>query len=218
MASQTQRSRVADQLLQDIRDGVYPLSQKLPSERQLAEAFGVSRPVVREALGMLSSLDIVDIQVGRGAYVVANDVAPPRADQTRSWVDVNDAREALEMGALRLAANRARRSEKALVRAKLRALEEQVLAQAETATADHELHQAIVSAARSPVILDLWTDMADRIMQTIRLSPRGRVMSREIFQQHVVLASGVLDGNLDAALEISGEMHENNRAFLRSIS
>ena len=45
-----------DQLLQQITQGVYPENCRLPSEFDLCAAFGVSRPVVREALFRLLSL------------------------------------------------------------------------------------------------------------------------------------------------------------------
>src|SRR5690606_36051688 len=41
----------------------------LPSERQLCEAFGVSRVSVREALAGLEAVGMVEIQHGRGAVV-----------------------------------------------------------------------------------------------------------------------------------------------------
>lgn len=217
MRSTTQRSRVADRLLQDIRDGRYAVSEKLPSERQLAEAFGVSRPVVREALMMLSSLDVVDIQVGRGAFVVANDVGPQPGEKKRSLIDVTDVREALETGALRMSATRARRQEKAAVRAALDSLSSQVARGEETAADDLALHRSIVAAARSPILLQLWTNLTDEIAQTIRLSPHGRAMSEEILEQHRVLANGILVGELDAALVVCAELHEDNRRFLRGL-
>ena len=42
--------QIADQLRQLIDDGEYPVGSRLPTERELAEQLGVSRPTVREAL------------------------------------------------------------------------------------------------------------------------------------------------------------------------
>ncbi|MGR6439110.1 winged helix-turn-helix domain-containing protein [Proteus mirabilis] len=39
------------QIKQNIYDGTYPIGEKLPSENVLADAFGVSRVPIREALG-----------------------------------------------------------------------------------------------------------------------------------------------------------------------
>jgi DNA-binding FadR family transcriptional regulator len=61
--------QIADQLRQLIDDGEYPVGGRLPSERELAEALGVSRPSVREALIALEVEGRVRINVGSGIYV-----------------------------------------------------------------------------------------------------------------------------------------------------
>jgi GntR family transcriptional repressor for pyruvate dehydrogenase complex len=43
---------------------------RLPPERDLAQRFGVSRPMVSQALRMLSLMGLVDIRQGSGAYVL----------------------------------------------------------------------------------------------------------------------------------------------------
>lgn len=43
--------------------------EKLASERQLAERYGVSRPVVREVLRRLQERGLIIVQPGRGSYV-----------------------------------------------------------------------------------------------------------------------------------------------------
>lgn len=212
----TQRARVADDLLREIREGVHPVGAKLPSERQLAETYGVSRPVVREALGMLSMLDVIDIQMGRGAFVVNADVS---TEQTAEYglIDVVDAREAIEAGALRLAAVRADEGEKEAVRAALDALERAVRLSEDTSAADLELHRSIVRAARSPLLQKLWDDINDEIAQTIRVSPHGRAMSQAILADHRALAQGVVEGELAGALAATRVLYDHHRDFLRSL-
>src|SRR5579875_222637 len=45
--------QVAGHLIKAIEDGRFPVGSRLPTEAQLAEQFGVSRPSVREALSCL---------------------------------------------------------------------------------------------------------------------------------------------------------------------
>lgn len=61
---------VYDRLLQDIIDGVYPSSTRLPSEATLAKACGVSRPVLRNALARLRDDGIISTRQGSGNYVL----------------------------------------------------------------------------------------------------------------------------------------------------
>jgi GntR family transcriptional repressor for pyruvate dehydrogenase complex len=52
-----------------IKDGVWSPGDMLPSERELAQRFGVSRGSVREALRLLEATGLVTIRQGEGARV-----------------------------------------------------------------------------------------------------------------------------------------------------
>lgn len=60
---------VYDQILSEVIDGELAPGASLPSERQLAEVLGVSRPVVREALKRMTHAGLVEIRQG-GATTV----------------------------------------------------------------------------------------------------------------------------------------------------
>jgi DNA-binding FadR family transcriptional regulator len=60
---------VKAQLLQAIRRGDYRAGDPLPSERELSEAFGVSRVSVREAIRSLEAIGMVEVFHGRGSFV-----------------------------------------------------------------------------------------------------------------------------------------------------
>lgn len=61
--------RVASILLRSIIKGEYPVGVRLPTERSLAQSFGVNRSTIREALKRLESLDVIEIRHGDGVYV-----------------------------------------------------------------------------------------------------------------------------------------------------
>ncbi|MBC7220666.1 FadR family transcriptional regulator [Candidatus Bipolaricaulota bacterium] len=65
--------RVLDWVIDSIRSGKHGEGSRLPTERELADWCGVSRASVREALSILSALDIVDRRVGDGTYVKSCD-------------------------------------------------------------------------------------------------------------------------------------------------
>jgi len=52
-------TQIAEQIRSAILAGEYIPGDKLPSERELADIFGVSRPSVREALNMLASAGLI---------------------------------------------------------------------------------------------------------------------------------------------------------------
>src|SRR6478752_5931237 len=63
------RATLSAALEANIVSGRLAAGEKLPSERQLAVHYGVSRPIVREALRTLVERDLVVIRPGRGSYV-----------------------------------------------------------------------------------------------------------------------------------------------------
>ncbi|WP_106476457.1 FadR/GntR family transcriptional regulator [Phytohalomonas tamaricis] len=71
-AIRTQRlyRQIADQLRQLIERGEFPPGTLLPPERELAQALGVSRASVREALIALEVVGQVEVRVGHGVVVL----------------------------------------------------------------------------------------------------------------------------------------------------
>lgn len=67
--------RVAQQLFEVVRSGRIKPGEKLPSERDLGEEFGVSRTVIREAVRSLRAKGVLDVRSGSGVTVAAPDPA-----------------------------------------------------------------------------------------------------------------------------------------------
>jgi DNA-binding FadR family transcriptional regulator len=71
-------ARIAEQILAKIETGEFAVGDKLPPEMQLAKAFGVSRPSVREALGALQFVGYIESVRGSGNRVVRSTPASTR--------------------------------------------------------------------------------------------------------------------------------------------
>jgi GntR family transcriptional repressor for pyruvate dehydrogenase complex len=97
---------VREQILEMIKSGELKLGDRLPAEIELARAFGVSRPVVREALGSLRALGLVQSETGRGTYV--SSARPPLILGNYSVRELHEVRCFLEIPTARLAAERCR--------------------------------------------------------------------------------------------------------------
>jgi len=82
--------RLADSIAADIEAGKYKVGERLPTERELAEAFGVSRPTLREGLIALEMLGMIEARHGLGIYV------------TRAQMPVTAATYDFEIGAFEL--------------------------------------------------------------------------------------------------------------------
>ena len=71
---------VAEKIARSIAAGEYLPGQRLPAERDLAHAFEVSRPTIREAVIALEIDGLVEVRVGAGVFVLS---ATPNAEATR---------------------------------------------------------------------------------------------------------------------------------------
>ena len=68
------REYVASQIMEAIRNGTFKVGDKLPSEQAMAESIGVSRPSIREALGALRIVGIIETINGVGTVVKKDNV------------------------------------------------------------------------------------------------------------------------------------------------
>jgi len=79
---------VARQLQKMIRSGELSVSERLPSQRDLSERLGVSRPSLREALMTLETLGLIRTYPGRGTFVA--DPQDHEAAGDTEWRYAND--------------------------------------------------------------------------------------------------------------------------------
>jgi len=110
---QTPSTELTRHLLQFLLSGDVAPGQKIPSERQLAEALGVGRSGVREAIKSLSLLGLLDVRQGDGTYMVGStsNLLPEVIEWglllgERSLLDLVEVREHLEVFIAGLAAER----------------------------------------------------------------------------------------------------------------
>jgi len=61
--------QVYNQLKENLINGTWKVGEKIPSENELAAAFGTSRVTVRQALSKLTTLGLIETRLGEGSYV-----------------------------------------------------------------------------------------------------------------------------------------------------
>lgn len=105
MADQKLYFKVANQILELIDSGIFPPGSRLPSERNLALRFDVSRASVREAEISLQAQGRVEIKVGSGAYVLGGSGPLGRGFPKVGPFELTEARSLIESEAAALAAS-----------------------------------------------------------------------------------------------------------------
>jgi DNA-binding FadR family transcriptional regulator len=188
---------VAGKVEEAIIAGVFAVGSQLPSEQQLADQFGVSRNVVREAFKFLKERGLIEILNGSGAYV-----RQPSGSATSNALDrylrligadtdiaaLYEARRTLEGANARLAAQRATIGDLNQLSECLRRMTEHAGAIDKWAEADLDFHLGIARATQNPFLGVLLHPLVDRIRGVIAegyLVPgavaRGLDAHRQIF-------------------------------------
>lgn len=159
---------IADQVVEQINSGAFAVGDKLPSERVMAERFGVSRNVIREAIRGLEEKGFVQVQAGRGAYICKPDsrkLSQNLSDVVRSSEaspkEILDAREVFETAIAATAAARACPATIEPLRLLLQQMEKADVSPTQFAVLDQEFHLAMARCAQNPVL----TLLADSIYQ-----------------------------------------------------
>ncbi|NMA21597.1 MAG: FadR family transcriptional regulator [Lentisphaerae bacterium] len=108
---QSLRTQVYTQLKEKILNEQWEVGEKLPSEAELCESFGVSRVTVRAALQQLEILGLVETRHGEGTYVceysalkTLNTLHPlPPINRHKDLISVLEYRQIVEKGTIKLA-------------------------------------------------------------------------------------------------------------------
>jgi len=152
---------IVNQIMKHVETGKLKTGDQLPSERELCKIFGVGRSSVREAIRALVVSGNLEVIQGKGTFLrdVSNVVDQLAVlENTLSVVpilDLMEAREILEIKAVRLAADRVDRADIQRIQAainKMAASHEDIRLFYE---ADMEFHIALAGAADNMVISEM---------------------------------------------------------------
>jgi GntR family transcriptional regulator, transcriptional repressor for pyruvate dehydrogenase complex len=149
---------------QRILSGELRPNDPLPTERELAQQFSVSRTAVREAIKALEQAGLVTVRQGRGVTVAAASQARVadsiarflRVENGPMWALV-ELRSILETEIAALAAQRRTADDLARLTALVERMDQLVAAPTEYVETDLEFHRALVASAHNPlfdVVLD----------------------------------------------------------------
>ncbi len=173
-------TKLADQLYEAILSTIVgdklPEGHKLPSETELASAFGVSRPIVREALSRLRADSVVISRRGSGSYVQRR---PSRQFLTLAPIGgiaelmrCFEFRIALEGEAVAIAAARRTDKDLAEIKAALDDLEKVIKMKDVGVKADIRFHNAIAAATRNHIFTGTMKALSDKIFSGMNVARR----------------------------------------------
>lgn len=148
--------QVAAAIAEGVAAGRYRPGQRLPSERDLAEEFGVSRPTIREAMLALEIRGMVEARHGSGIYVADAPPDPaPAPELDIGAFELTEARALFEPEAAALAAATISDEELDRLEEILADMVEENAAEAKGEQADRRFHVAIAEATRNAAIVSV---------------------------------------------------------------
>ena len=135
-----------------IKEGEFPVGSRLPTERELAERFQVSRPTIREAIIALEAKEEVSVKPSSGVYVLGNNLINDDFSHEITAFELLEARVVLEGEAAALAARMIQPEEVDELRKALRKIELEDVKDTSSSGADRQFHNVIAQATHNRVV------------------------------------------------------------------
>jgi GntR family transcriptional repressor for pyruvate dehydrogenase complex len=181
--------RLAERLARQIQSGQLSPGDRLPTEQALAQAHGVSRTVVREAVHQLKSRGMLRSRQGLGVFVASATQRPLDFDtgvlaSMDAVVHVREVRRALEGEIAALAAERATRAQVSALRTALREIDRTVAAGGDGVAEDMAFHRALADATGNPQFGRLMEFLAQYLHDAMRVT-RANEARRQDFMESV---------------------------------
>jgi DNA-binding FadR family transcriptional regulator len=165
--------QVSAQMRQRITDGTWPIAGRIPTEPELIDIFDAGRNTIREAVSSLVHAGLLERRQGSGTYVIAASelaTALQRQFAGARQRDVLEVRQALEIVAAALAAQRRSEEDVDRLRVLLNRRSEAVLAGDldSMVQRDMELHRFIARCSGNQVLGELYDSVLDAVAENIR--------------------------------------------------
>jgi GntR family transcriptional regulator, transcriptional repressor for pyruvate dehydrogenase complex len=223
--------RVANQLLEMIAAQQVRPGDRLPPEREIGEALGVSRTVVREAIRALSGKGVLSIKSGSGVVVTqigTDSVAEAMrlfidtrggyvADGPFSYDKIHEVREMLEVRVAGVAAERATDDDLEELRAAFRDMTEAADSPELSSIKDVEFHRTIAKLTHNDLYM-IMLDSIGHVLLQIREETLGKRDRRhDALGFHRRILEAIERGDAEGARKAMADHLEDSANVWRSI-
>jgi len=202
--------KVASQLKKAISDGIFRAGDRLPSERELAEQMGVSRPSIREAIQQLELQGIVEIVHGGGTVVkniTEREIQKPMeifiGDDKQRVLELTEVRSYMEPLAARQAATNRTEEELERIRYYLEEMEQDFEKGLIRYEIDFQFHTEIAAAAHNMIFLHLMSSIYQLINYSIKIHREQMFVSKEaqerVLNHHLRVFKAIQNKDPEAA-------------------
>lgn len=207
--------RVMERMKELIASGQFKVHDKLPTEQELANMFGIARNSVREAVKIFHYLGVLESQTGRGTYVCDRGKISSEALTwsillgENDFVELIQLREALEQFGLRSLVESYRQNPESAggVMAELEKVIEDIKAAVEQQDlealiqADYRFHGAIIAASNNSLFTAIYRTLRAFMHEEIKKSLQNVNIQKSI-REHKEFIEVIKTGDMDRTLEV----------------
>ncbi|MFC0273470.1 FadR/GntR family transcriptional regulator [Metabacillus herbersteinensis] len=202
---------VVDQIKEYFLNGELKPGDKLPTERELANLFNVSRTSVREALKKLEIKGLIEIRQGSGSFIKTSESSTLTVDLSSTIIhaekkliyEILELRRVLEVECAFLASRRATSEDLERIREALEMMDRSKNDVELGLQADVSFHINIVRASHNSIFLQLIQTLSEHMHNTIQATRRHRLANPERVQdtidEHKEIYLAIASGDADLA-------------------
>jgi GntR family transcriptional repressor for pyruvate dehydrogenase complex len=205
----TRSLEVLSRIRKLVEDGRFPPGSRMPAERKLAEQLNVGRPMVREAIKVLTTLGMLESRGGSGTYVKSVKSVQSLDPFTcgllaQSKLDFGvlhllEVQKIIEPHAAWLAATRAGERELADIESARQRLEMHDRDWKLTARLDMEFHRAVLRGAQNPLLDVIHDFVMERFLASQAATVRFTPAVERLRSDHRLIAEAILRRQADEA-------------------
>ncbi|MHC1550764.1 FadR/GntR family transcriptional regulator [Phyllobacterium sp. K27] len=196
---------------EQLQAGLIQPGQKLPTEGQLTETFGVSRTVIREALAQLAAAGLVEPRQGAGVFVIEQlstafgALTSEMGTKNSIALNVLEVRLAIEIESAGLAAIRHNAAQEAEIQEAFFEFDMLLSKNQPTGPADLAFHRAIASATNNPFYVEMLDVLGRRAIPCDVTSPwstevaQSEDYQRGLQREHLAILNAISAGDAEAA-------------------
>ena len=214
MVSPIKKITVVEQAIEKIYDLIREQNLKendrLPSERNLAQMLGISRPSLREAIRVLDMMGVIKVEQGNGIIIETSQLSESLIKplsfalllNKRVFLELFEARKIIEVECAGLAASRATEEQVKEMFSIFKSLEENKDNREKSITYEIELHECIADASKNLVLKKILTSIKDLLKGSRYMTVPSYGVTAETRKNHSRLIKAISERNSNEARKI----------------
>ena len=219
LVKKTLATQLAELLEETIEAGTWKVGEKIPSEPELSEIYGLSRNTLREAIHYLVITGVIDVRPGDGTYVrnrTAFDATMNKRLAAEDSANIIEVRRLIEPDICAMAAMRRTEEELEILEQKhSRLLESYEKRQSNYIDADISFHMQIAEMCHNPLLKDLYRAVINYYPLFLKDSFLSFLNNEHLeIYLHCELMACIRNKNPDAAKKLTEKMIESEASDL----